>query len=885
MARPLALAACVALLVTLVFATQAISETTGECEVGTHKEVEVGIVKAVGCWTETTQGGATVYTGKFADQSEGYGMDLNGFILSGPKGGALQINTGTREVKSVAVVQGVNNDQVQLNSLNWPGAGELKALGSPIKIGFVAPEKGSVTLTQLNLGSNFVAGALAGLSPFGAIQTPVKLEDDGKGSMDLSVMLAGVFTLKGHPQSVTIVLPTESEKGTKLDGFEISLEEIDTFKVVKINEFEAKYSAAEKLIKGSAILTFPFAGGGTKGNPNEKGFGGGFALENGALTEIKASASGLKIPIGTPPGGLVTGIGGGFRLKNGQGANNFDLVINANMDAEFGPEIPTPWGKVAPIDANAALSLGHKGEESFFEIRGGVKVFRLSVGDVYLGLHSNAGIDFGVGLGIGFPSFKNNESDPFYIGARVDGWVSKGHFQFEGKGRVALFSLKLFDGRVMVNDRAAGACWTVVGFPGGAVYPYGGQVKDFGVGCGLDYYKEQFPAGARISALGSRTIQLAPAEQIIAVKGAGKAPRFTLRSGSTVLRTPTERDAAIQRQGFRHAFFVNEETDTTHAIIPRSQGNWTITPYAASATIVSVKAGREAPKEKVTAEVTGRGPVRTLTWDSLDRPHTRLLFLERLPSGREVPIFQTDAESGSRKFPVVTGANYGKRNIRVVVIHGYGSRQAGIVDDYRVVKPRRLGGPKRVSAWRDGHRVHVTWSGVKAARGYLVEVTMPGKGERRASNYVRRAGAKQRSLVIPEHPGGGVAIARVYALNRDDRQGKAGRAGFLTDPPPLSLKAATKRSIDSVRFRRNAVTMRTNCPSGPHCRVVAELRVGKRVIAGQRFQQTPDSFHMVRLVPRSAKGRQALRAGEARLLVRAHRTDEERAAGLTVVEP
>ncbi len=886
MIRPLAAAASAALLLALVFATQAISETPAECKGGTHREVEVGIVKAVGCFTESSQGGATVYTGKFADQAEGHGIDLNGFVLTGPKGGALQINAGNREVKSVAVVEGNGNDTVQLNSMNWPVVGELKALGSPIKLGFIAPEKGSVTLTQLTFGSNFVGGALAGLSPFGAIETPVKLEDDGKGSMDLSIMLAGYFTLKGHPQSVTIVLPTESEKGTKVDGFELSLEEIDSFKVVKINEFEAKYSAAEKLVKGSANLTFPFAGGGTKGDPNEKGFGGGFALENGALTEIKASASGLKIPVGTPPGGVITGIGGGFRLKNGQGANNFDLALNAKMDAQFGPEVPTPWGKVAPIEVSAALGAGHKGEEWFFEIRGGVKVFRLAVGDVYLGLHSNAGVEFGVGLGIGFPSYANNENDPFYIGARVDGWVSKGHFQFEGKGRVALLSLKLFDGRILVNDRAAGACWTVIGFPGGAVYPYGGQVKDFGVGCGLDYYKEQFPQGARVSALGSRTIQLAPAEKIIAVKGAGKAPRFTLRSGDRVLRTPTDRDAAIQRKGFRYAFFVNEETDVTHVIIPRSAGSWTITPYAGSATITSVRAGREAPKEKVSAEVSGRGAVRTLTWDSLDRPHTRLLFLERLPSGQEVPIFQTDAASGSRSFRVVTGAHYGKRDIRVVVIHGYGSRQSGLVDDYRVGKPRKLAGPKRVDAWQDGHRVHVAWSGVKGARGYLVEVTMPGKGKvSRASNYVRRAGAKQRSILIPRHPGGGVAVARVYALNRDDRQGAPGRMKFRTDPVPLSLKAATRRSVGSVHYGANAVTMRTVCPSGPHCRVVAELRVGKRVIARERFQQNPDSFHTVRLVPRSAGGRAALRAGEAHLLVRAHRTDEERAAGLTAIEP
>lgn len=878
----LCVAAC--LLAGLVFVARAASETSAECKGGTHKEIEAGIVKAVGCFTEATQGGATVYIGKWEDQVEG--IDLNGFVLTGKKGGALQINAGNREVKTVALQAGPGNDEAQINSVGWPVSGQMRTLGDPIKIGFVAPAKGEVTLETLNLGSNFVAGALAGISPVGNVQTPVKLEDEGKGSIDLTVSLAGAFSLKGHPQSVTIALPTQSEKGTKLDGFEISLEEIDTFKVVKINEFEAKYSAAKSLISGSATLTFPFAAGGSSAKPNEKGFSGGFALENGALTEIKAGATGLKIPIGAPPGGFVTGIGGGFQLKNGQGANNV-LIINANLDAEFGPEIPTPWGKVVPIEASAALGAGHKGEEAFFEIRGGVKIFRLPVGDVYLGIHSNAGVEFGAGIGIGFPSYKNNENDPFYIGARVDGWVSKGHVQFEGKGRVALLNLKLFDGRIMVNDRAAGACWTVLGFPGGAVYPYGTEVKTFGVGCGLDYYKEQFPAGARISAAGSRTIHLEPVERIIAVKGAGKAPRFSLRSPSgKVLRTPTDRDAVIQRGGFRHAFFVNEETDTTHVIVPSTNGNWTITAYPGSATITSVKAGRAAPKERVTAEVRGRGAVRTLTWDSLDRPHTRLLFLERLPSGQEVPILQTAKESGSRRIKVVTGAHYGKRDLRVVVIHGYGSRQAGVVDSYRVAKPRRLAGPKRVSAWRDENDVHVTWSGVQGASGYLVEVTIPGKNGKPRANFVRRAGRNQRAVVIPRHPAGGFAVAKVYALNRDDRQAKPGRRVFRTNPLTASLGDAAQGSADySVVSRGNAVTMRMACPPGPHCRVAAELRTRGRPIASAHFQQSPDSFHMVRLVPRSAAGRRALRAGEARLQVRTHRTGEKRAAGVTLIKP
>jgi hypothetical protein len=868
-----------ALLGTLVFAARAASDVAApSCPAGEHRAVEVGIVKAVGCWTQSTKEGVTIYTAPFESQIEG--VDLNGFVLTGQKGGALQVNAGTREVTSVALTEGPGNDQAQINSRNWPLTGQLNTMGSPIKIDFIAPEKSSFDLEDLHLGSNTVARALAGLSPVGDIETPIELEEGGKGSMNLTISLAGVFTLKGHPQSVTIALPTESEKGTHLDGFELDLKEIDTFKVITINELSAKYSASEKVIAGSAVGSFNFSKAKEKG----AGFGLGFNIDDGVLDEVKAQVSGIHIPIGAPPGGFVTALGGGFRLKNIPN-DGFDLLIMANASAEIGPEIPTPWGKVAPIDVDASLQLGHKAQEFFFEIRGGVKIFRIPAGDVYLAIHSNSGVEFGVGLGVGFPSYSNNSKDPFYIGARVDGWVAKSKFQLEGSGRVALFGAKLFDGRVLVNDRAAGACWVVLGFPGGAVYEYGAsRVKTFGVGCGLDDYKEKFPGNARISAGGSRTLRLTPAEGILAVRGSGGAPRFTLRSaGGRVLRTPVDRDSVIVRKGARHAFFVNEGTNTTHAIIPNPQGRWTIVPYADSAPITSVKAGRRAPKEKVTAEVRGRGAMRTLVWDSLDRAHTRLLFLERLPGGQEVPIFETGAPRGRHRFETLRGGNYGRRHLRVVVIHGYGSRQAGVVDDYRVSEPGLLAAPRHVTGWRDEHDVHVTWSGVKRAAGYLVEVTMRGKRGGRLTNFVRRASVQQRSVVIPDHPGGGVAVAKVFALNSDDKPGRPRGDAFQTRPPDIGLHQATRRAVASAVLLGSTLHLRTLCPEDGHCRTLVELRDGNRLIARQRFQQTPDTFRDVRIRPRSAAARRALRRSHnLRVIVRAHRS-EGRARGLAAL--
>jgi len=859
-----------AVLAGLVFTAGGASGATPSCSNGEYRTVEVGIVKAIGCWTESTQEGATVYTARFQDQEQG--IDLNGFVLTGPTGGALTINAGTREVTTAVSSESEALSQAQLNSSNWPVPGQLAPIGEPIKLDFEAPEKSELELEDLRLGSNETFNrALAGLSPVGNVETPIVLEEEGKGSMDLTVELTGAFSLKGKPQSVTIDLPTESEHGTKLDGFDIDLKEIDGFKVITINDLEARYSAANQVIAGSASATFPF----TKPGKNGVGFGVGFALENGALTEVKANVHGLSIPIGAPPGGFVTEVGGGFRLKNLKEGGS-EILVMANLGANFGPEIPTPFGKQAPISVEAALQLGNQGHEFFFKISGGVQIFRLPVGNVFLAIYSNAGVQFGAGIGIGFPSFRNNERDPFYIGARVEGWVSKGEFQFEGKGSVALIGVKIFEGRILVNNKAAGACWRVLGVPGGAVYVYGSPaVKTFGIGCGLDDYKEKFPANARVSAAEPRKIRLTDKEVILAARGAGRAPRFAMRSaGGRVLRTPVGVDGVRRKD---NAVFVNEGAHTTYVVLPHPKGIWTILPYEGSATITDLKSGRRAPMEHVKASVQGRGAHRTLVWSSLNRPHTRLLFTERLANGVEVPVLETGKAGGRHRFTVKRGGGYGTRAMRVIVVHGYGSRQAGVVDRYQVHPPRRLPAPREVRAWRDVHTAQVTWSRVRGAHGYLVEISTAAHGKR-VVNFVRRTSPKQRRVSIRSHPGGNGSVARVFAVGADDRLGHSAKRAYATNPSANTLRQAARRSAASAVYRHGGVNMRLRCPEEGHCRTVVELRRGRRVLRKARFQLVPDTFDSIRLeLPPGATAR--VRNGRGfQVVVRMRRIGERAAA-------
>jgi hypothetical protein len=937
--RAVAPVAAAALLAALVFADTAATQlTAANCARGEKQTIEVGIVKAIGCWTKSTNSaGQTLHTARFEDQVQG-GIDLNGFVVTGPAGGALQINESTREVASVVASSGTATANAQLQSRNWPFTGQLNNLGGPIKLDFIAPEKSGLLLETLHLGSNSVAGALAGLSPVGTIETPVRLEEDGTGSMDLTVALAGIFTLKGKPQSVTIDLPTSSGEGTKLDGFDLELEEIDAVKFLTIKELTAKYSASTKVIAGGANLAFPF----TKG----KGFGANFQLDNGVLSKLNFTVHGTKIPIGAA--GVLTDISGGFsfqpvqaldfdkycksqgyeksvivgpdhgtnayanqkchkgntndgvdvgkacQLQTGNsgsqarsidttsayswqciggissGATSFDLSANASFGATFGPVVPSPFGEIEPIRVDSSLGIGYGAGGLLIQINGGLSLFRLPVGDVYLIINTNSGVAFGLGLGIGFPSFRNNENDPFYIGARVDGWVGGGHFQLGGKGRIAVFNLKLLDGEILVNDKAAGSCWTVLGVPGGVVYRYGSSgPQTFGISCGLGDYKEQFQGGGQAAAASpARKFDLSSEQVVLDVKGAGAAPRFTLRSrDGRVFDTPTDSPSELNDD---HAFIINDFTDTTHVVIPDPKGKWKVVRHGGSAPITSLMAARRVPKERVKARIEGKGHRRTLVWDSLDRPNTRLVFTEVLPGGTEMPLLHTKAASGSKPVKLASGSHYGKRRLRVTIIHGYGSRQQGVHDHYTVNPPGKMPAPRRVSAWRHDHDVVVTWSGVDGAKGYLVEVSTAAGGDSRASNYVRKVSPGTRRVAIPHHPDGERSVAKVFALNSDDNPGRGTKDGFLTSPQARNLREAARTSANSAKVRGNGVALRVQCPENGHCRTRVELRQSGKLISSASYQQAPDTFHLLRL---KAKGGQ--RSEDLRAVVTLSRTGEQ----------
>jgi hypothetical protein len=353
------------------------------------------------------------------------------------------------------------------------------------------------------------------------------------------------------------------------------------------------------------------------------------------------------------------------------------------------------------------------------------------------------------------------------------------------------------------------------------------------------------------------------------VRGIGGAPRFTLRSGGgQVVRTPTGSPSAIGRN---HAVFINEGTSTTHVVLPHPQGTWTITEDPGSPRIASVKAARVVPKTRVRARVAGSGTRRTLVWSSNDEPNTRLLFTEIDSTGAEFPILNTGKARGRKSLNVGTGSGYGKRRIRVTVLEGGLSRQGPrVVDRYSVHRPARLAPPVRLSAARRDHAVFVKWSGVREAHGYLVVVSMRSRKGKLLASYVRRVSARKRAVSIHRFPGGGRAVAKVFTLNVDGRPGGPRRAVFPTGPSLGTLGAAAKRSAKSAVAKGNAVLLRMQCPINGHCRERVTVRTGGRVVGHASYQQTPDTFHLLRIKNR-ALTRALGRGGSLRAVVKMRR--------------
>ena len=434
-----------------------------------------------------------------------------------------------------------------------------------------------------------------------------------------------------------------------------------------------------------------------------------------------------------------------------------------------------PWSSVRPVGPSPSATSADQGDlrrglcglrlEPLLVAIDGAEIFRLPLGDVYLAIHSDSGVEFGVGLGIGFPSYTNNENDPFYIGARVDGWVGKGKFQLEGKGRVALLGAKLFDGRILVMDRAAGgACWTVCRSTRRRDLPVrlDGR-EDVRDRLWARRLSRAVPRGCPCDRGAGRSVRLTADRHTLAVRGDGSAPRFTLRAADgRVIHTPTTGLSALAQD---HAVVRARAPTPTHVILRNIQGHLDGHADGGRRSSTSLR-GSIAPRWPPPASAAPGAPGRRLQPPTPE--YVAAVHRADAQRPRDPDLRDRRRERQQRVHALARGV--GKRRLRVVVVHGFGSRQSHVVDTYRVGHERRLRAPAKVGVARRAHGARALDRRKSGAQGYLVEVAMRQRG-RLVTSSPARLGPDARDL----HPASSRRPGRRRGEGvRTQRRGRAG---------------------------------------------------------------------------------------------------------------
>jgi hypothetical protein len=88
------------------------------------------------------------------------------------------------------------------------------------------------------------------------------------------------------------------------------------------------------------------------------------------------------------------------------------------------------------------------------------------------------------------------------------------------------------------------------------------------------------------------------------------------------------------------------------------------------------------------------------------------------------------------------------------------------------------------------------------------------RGRRTVTSYVCHVSARTRSLITRRHPGGGRAVAKVYAVNAEGRLGGRASHAFPTKPTVRTLREAARLSARSAVRGGDGVVLRTHCPKG-----------------------------------------------------------------------
>ncbi len=687
--------------------------------------IRVGIAEAKGCYSTVTIDGVNGYRFSEKFQLNGWTVTPNGtssvvFVPTvGKRQGVIRTDGGTVALSAT---------NAKFGTLNFRS----------ISFNEAPPNQGQMTLAESALAQPFPI--LFSLTPLGVSQ-PIVLESGGQSSVELTFDLGGLLgqwlakTEKklGFSLSYAIAngaFTVEGGSGSVKD-FEI-LKELFTVNELTIavdsNSIRATFEGSFKLPRNGLSI------GGTVG----------FERDTGIPVEIGFKSDGANVQMGTTP---IYWQGLGFDFKwpppprPGVPAPPFygegEISFSAGRKEKFlGRDVaPVEWSNIARVASRDEV----KKLPGYFGLYGRARIFGLDIADADFTYYFGVGAQFGLRMGIGFPSGRNDPGQPNYVGGGFRGAIWNEGFNLEGSGQLKLVGVQMAAAEMIISNFGIAGCFKFGLAVGGGIRWSDGKGQAFaGLTCDIGQYRRRMPAGGAFPRAGADTdetpVTLVGRDRVVkvvAAPGEDEAPHVVLEGddGESIRSPhPDDEDGLVTREDGRA---ISDDDRTTLFILPPgSEGDWSLRELPGSSEVADVYVARATRDPEIDARVTGnpRRARRTLTWNATDRRHQTLLFTERLPNGKEVVIRKTRKASGKVRFtPTQVPGSFGERELKVRVMQRLNTpRDEQRLGRFVVSRPPRPGGIRAMSAHRHSDRVSVKWSKARNARSYEVKAKVVG---------------------------------------------------------------------------------------------------------------------------------------------------------------
>jgi len=810
-------------LVVLLVLTGAVAAATGTGHAGAQgsackqQELNVGIVIAKGCFAADGKVNTATST-----------VELNGFGLEATPAAPLTIDTAAATVstggKEVGFTAGIGGSAIRMDSTAFD---------------FEVPGSGKVQIAEVDDGLK-VADVIGIPIVNGAV--PVSLVQ-GEGRIDATVELSGIFrVVKNASLATDVTFDVVPGKGVVFDGVKL---EFGGFKAgpFAVKEVEAEFSLSEKEWGGSLEISLP---------PDGRGVVAGFKIKDEKLVDLKIGVTDINLE-------LVDGV----FLQKLIGELNFDGRIAADLQTEIsaGPEIDIFGEEVSAVavDGDIAFDTGNARTAGFFGIGGSIKVVRIQIASVGFRAYFSGAVRLTARFGTGFPKFTDDPGQPFFVGGELDGWIKGKRYEFDGTAELKAAFIVLAKGEALISDRGAAVCGVFLNKPsGGGAYSFRTRRIEWfpPFTCNIGKYRDRQAASSELAASGSTRLALGRGHRYVRLIGGGAVPAFRLEGPGG--RAVEHRAGETVTRGEGHVVVSSPENGSAHVVLDKPRGNWTLRELEEGPSILRVEHAGTLPDPRVAAEVRGRGTRRTLVWDARKIPGQSLRFNEVTPDGVTHPITRTRRSSGRMRFEPLSGDHYGKRGLEVGYQQRHTQRKTEIVDRYRVNRPALLAAPRLRRADRLVPGTVVGWRRVPGARGYRVSIAGPDGEFRVVTDVGRRARAHTFQGIV-DVPG---TVARVRALNRDGRAGRADRKRVRFTGAVANRGRAAKRALRLIRMsRRGNLKLLVPCPRRAECKIRARVRTGGSLVGRTAGARIPAGAARRITIPLEDEGVDAVSAG------------------------